>query len=594
MKFPKSFIRRFLPDRIWQQVFFMLSILVVVPLVILGTLLIRTSQNSIKTTVLRDYKQIAVNASGKAEAKIKDARQALHVASSILGALPKDLWRQETAIVELALQYPIFQRVSSVNLQGKEVATSELGTPLQNRAHEESFSSAVAGQDYISDVTIASDHMPVIKMAVPIRRLGKVSGALMAEVNIRGIWDIIDSIQLGKTGKAYLIDQEGRIIAHPDKKKILEGSKPEHNDIIQDVLSGKTRSLEIKDKDNKPEALIAFAPIKSLKWGLIIDQSAKEAFASSKVMKTQAWVLILISVFAAMAMSFVLAKFISHPMKELIERTSRLARGDLAHSFRIQRKDEVGRLLFSFNRMARKLQTAQKNEKLSLVGRAATTIAHELKNSLHLINTFIELLPKRHKDKQFINEFSDVIPRELESWNRMLKNMIDFSRSEKVPMTLLNMNVFLSEVIDLAKYRVSLQKIYFETSIQEDLPGVLGNASKLKQVLLNLLTNCIEATPRDGKIMLEAGVMESSLLRAEPHLEIKVVNSGEGISQPDEERIFEPFYTTKKQGLGIGLSISNEIVKQHGGNIAVTSEKNTMTMFSIQLPVAVSCVKDQK
>ena len=585
MKRSISIIKKWFPKRIWQQILFILLVLVVPLLVLLGVLLIHTSQNSIKQTVLRDYTQVAVNATGKVKEKIEGARQALHVTASILGTLRGNAWQQETAITELALRYPIFRTISSVDLEGNEITTSELGAQLQNRSGEEAFQRASAGKSYISSVHIAQDHMPVLNMSVPVLHLGKVKGVLTAEVNIRGIWDMIDSVKFGKTGHAYLIDQDGRIIAHPDKKLILKGAAPLHTSVIQDVLAGRTQSLVAKDKQGKPCCLVAFAPIKSLGWGLIIEQSSTEAFASSKLMKMQSWLLITIGILAAMMISFILAKFMSHPMNKLIQGTGRLAQGDFDHLFRIRRRDEVGRLLFSFNQMARKLQKAQKEEKLSVVGRAATTIAHELKNSLLLVNTFIQLLPKRHTDKIFIDEFSQTIPRELDSWNKMLKNIMDFSRLERIPMEYFDVNTFLKEIISLAKFRVAQKSIHFDVSISSRLPMIFGNTDKLKQALLNLITNSIDATPQGGTISLEARSVENAPAWAASYVEIRIANSGKGISMANLNRIFEPFYSTKEQGLGLGLAISKEIVKQHEGRIEVMSEENKGASFTIQLPV---------
>lgn len=584
MKLPSLITRKFFPRPIWKQILAVLIILVVVPLVVLGALLIRTSQEASKRTTLQDYKQIVINASGMVEAKVEDARQALLVAASILGTLDADAWRQETVIVELSLRYPMFQRISTVDAKGMETATSELGTELKSRLKETSFQKASTGEPYLSDVIVAEDYMPVVDMAVPIRQRGKIKGVLIAQVNIRGIWSIVDNIYLGETGKACLIDQTGRIIAHPDKRMVLKGVRPRNEEVIQDVLSGKIRSLEIKDAKGNSESLIAFAPIKTVHWGLIVEQSSQEAFSALATMKMQAWVLILLSILAVVLISYILAMFMSRPIRKLIQATNGLAQGNFNHFFRIQRKDEIGRLLFSFNRMARKLQKAQEVEKLSIVGRAATTIAHELKNSLHLVNTFVDLLPSRHKDKKFINEFSNTIPRELDTWNRMLRNMMDFSRQEKIEMVDVDTNVLISDVLNLAKFRVSQDKIHFDVAIESNLPQIRGNADKLKQVFLNLITNALDATPPGGTILMEAGFVDDASAWTTDFVEIKVANSGEGVSIPDMGRIFKPFYTTKSQGLGLGLSICKEIIKQHGGRIEVISEEGKGILFTIQLP----------
>lgn len=588
MKFPLpilKILKKIFPNRIWQQIFLLLVFLAVIPLVILGTLLIRTSQNSIKSTILRDYKQVVTNAAGKVKEEVEGARHAMHITASILGTLHADAWRQETAIVELSLRYPVFRRIASVNLKGVEIATSELGTSLKSRISEEAFQQAKSGKSYISDVSIAEDHVPVVTIALPIKQLDHVKNVLIAEISLRGVWDIIDSLQFGKTGKAFLVDQKARIIAHPNKKLILKGVLPKHANNIKSVLSGYTESIETTGGNGKPSCLIASAPVGSLHWGLILEQSVSEAYASSRIMKMQSWIIIVISIAAAMFISFILAKFMSRPMKKLIEGTNRLVQGNFNHSFRIQRRDEVGRLLFSFNQMARKLQKARSTEKLSILGKAATTIAHELKNSLSLVHTFVQLLPKRYKDKKFINEFSKTIPRELDSWNRMLKNMMDFSRLQKLSMEHLDINILLKDILSLAKFRVSQKKIHFNVNLQNNLPKILGNADKLKQVFLNLITNSIEATPKGGTITIEASLIDFSRSCPSTYVEIKISNSGKKILISDLNRIFEPFYTTKDQGLGLGLSISKEIVAQHGGRIEATSEENDKTSFSVQLPV---------
>ena len=582
MKISNSIYKRILPDRIWQQIFIILVVFVVVPLIVLGFFLIRTSQNALKTTVLRDYEQIAVNATGKVEEKIESARQALHVTASILGTLNLDKWRQETTIVELSLRYPIFARIASVDLDGFEIVTSELGTSLKKRTDEEGFQRSKSGVSYISNVKIAQDKLPFLTMAVPVWQLDRIKGVLIAEVSLRGIWDIVDNIQFGKTGKAFLVDQEGRIIAHPDKKLILKGVKPKYEEVVQNVISGSTGSLEVKDV-NADTYFVAYSPIKALRWGIVLDQSEKEAFAFSKIMRMHSWILIILSVFVAMIVSFFLSKFMSRPMKELIDRANRLAQGDFDHSFRIRRRDEIGKLLFSFNQMAKRLQKAQKEEKLSMVGKAATSIAHELKNSLVLVKTFIQMLPKRHKDEKFIEEFSKMIPRELDSWNRMLKNMMDFSSLEKITMEYLDVNIILQDILDLAKFRVSQKNIHFNVSIQSDLPMIFGNADKLKQVILNLINNSIDATESGDTIVIDVHLVNNALAWTPEYIEIKVANSGQGVFSEDLRRIFEPFYTTKSDGLGLGLSICKEIVKQHGGRIEVICEENKQISFAVQL-----------
>jgi len=584
MQFLTPFTRSIIPTRIWQQILVILLLLVVCPLILLGSLLINTSQNSIRATVLRDYKQVAIFATGRVQEKIQGASEALQVTASILGNLPNDAWRQESAIIALSLRYPVFKRVSYVNPKGMEVATSEIGGSLKDRAEEKSFKASLSGEIYLSDIIVKDGHIPILNMSVPIFYQGRINGVLMAEVNIRGIWDIVDRLSFGKTGRAYIIDHKGRIIAHHDKKLIFQKAKPKDSEIISNVLTGKIDSIEVKDMHGKPHRLVAFAPIEPMQWGLIIEQSREEAFASSQTMQIQSWILIAASVIAATFMSFFLSKFMSRPINKLIEGTNRIARGEFDYSFRIGRKDEIGELLHSFNRMAIKLKKAQATEKLSIVGKAATTIAHELKNSLLLVKTFIHLLPQNHKDKKFIKEFSQTIPRELDYWNKMLRGMMDFSKVEKVSMEYLNINILLDDILSLAKFKIAQKEIHFDVKMKGRIPQVWGNGEKLKQVFLNLITNSIEATEPGGSIMIETNFLECSASQSGSFLEITIYNTLKETMTADFRKIFEPFYTTKTQGLGLGLSLCKEIVIQHQGTIEAKRE-NKGVVFLVHLPI---------
>lgn len=585
MKIMSSPIQRLFPKRIWQQIFFILVFVIIIPLVILGLLLIRTSQQAIKTTVFRDHKEVAIHATGQVKEHIEGARQSLLVTASILGRLHADPWRQETAIVELSLMNSAFQRISSVGIDGREIVTSELGTERRERLQEEAFQKGLAGESYTSEVNISENHIPFLTIAEPIRRFGKVESVLIADLNVRSVWDIVDNMQFGETGLAYLIDQRGRIIAHPDKKLVLQNTYIPHSNILKDVLLGQAGNTEGSGKE-KERLLISYAPIDQLNWGLVISQPESEAYASLKTMKIQSWMIIFLSILAAVLISLVLTRYVSRPINDIMEGTGRLARGDFSHRFRVRQRNEIGRLLFSFNRMTSQLRKARDVEKLSVIGKAATAVAHELKNSLQLVTTFVKLLPERFEDKKFLKEFSTTIPKELDSWNTSLKNMMTFSHNSSPFLTRpINVNAIVQEITSLTKLKAGQLDIDFKESLENDLPAIEGNEEKLKQVLLNLVTNALEATPNGGKISILTKCLKQKGSGKLNEIEIIVTNTCEDIHKIDSDKIFNPFYTTKTGGLGLGLSISKEIVESHDGHICTDIDKNNKAIsFLIRIP----------
>ena len=578
MRFPYAGFRRFLPGKIWQQIFLTLFFFAVVPLIILGCVLLSASQKAIKTAILRDYQEIAAHTTGEITEHIKGARNVLSVTASVLGRLHADPWRQETTITELSLKYPAFQRIASLNLNGIEVATSQLGSPLRARVDEPAFRETAAGQPFLSEVKVSENHMPYLTVAEPVRQWGRAAGVLVADLDLRSVWDIVDGIQVGRSGRAYLIDQKGRIIAHQDKKKVLKNASLAQMHVIQDVLAG--RAGHFTEADENGEAwLVSYAPVEKMNWGLIMTRPEREAFAVVRNMQAKFLLIIALSILTALLSSLILAQYMSRPMKNIMEGSERIARGDFTRLFRVRGKSEIDRLLFAFNRMTQKLRRAQENEKMSTIGKAATAIAHELKNSLQMIDTFIKLLPERQGDKQFLKEFSDTIPRELDSWNASLKNMMTFSREDRFPVRAVDVNEIIREMMLLVKLKTRQLQIRFETRLDDTLPRVMGNEEKLKQVFLNMVTNALEATPPAGVVILTTRQGDGNAA------EIEILNTGKGIDESEFSKIFEPFYSTKSGGLGLGLSISKEIIQQHKGKITVASRKDGPTSFTVRLPV---------
>jgi signal transduction histidine kinase len=580
----KSFLLKFLFRRLWVRIAVLLIILVTVPVVLLGVLLINTSQKAVRNSVLTNHEQIVIRTAEEIGLFVKRPQDILDATASMLSVVYPAPWKQETVLVELVLNQPIFLRAVSVDSSGNELATSELGRESAWAYPAPALDSALKGRDYISKVGVLDNHIPYVTMAVPVRKMGKPVAALIAEVSLRGMWDIVDNIKIGNTGRAFLVSDDGALIAHQDKKRVLRNENLKHQKEVQAVLAGRAEAAEIEDK-TEGKLISSYAPIPALGWGVILRQKQSEAYLFSGVMKMQSWIIIVLSELLAVLVSILVAKLLARPIKTLAFSIKRVAEGDLEHRIQVRMRDEIGELIHSFNVTTKKLKKARARERLSAIGEATSWIAHELKNSFVSIKTFIQLFPQRHKDEKFVEKFNRLVPPEINRLERMFKELSDFSSNYELRMKRIDLKEVIGGILEMVKEECATKKIEVKYNAPSDVFYVYADPERIRQVFMNLIINSIGAMPEGGLLTVSLSPLFCDSSRLPTHVEARIKDTGPGISPENHARIFEPFRTSKNGGMGLGLSISRKIIEQHGGEIRVESRIGEGTTFIVGLSV---------
>ncbi len=226
-------------------------------------------------------------------------------------------------------------------------------------------------------------------------------------------------------------------------------------------------------------------------------------------------------------------------------------------------------------------------EKFSFLGNLAARLAHEIKNPMTAIGTFIQMMPKKHNDEEFRRDFHQIAMEETNRVNNLVTELLDLVKTSEPHFELSDLHILIDKMVLLVSPQSNAKRIRITRQFDSDIGQVWMDTEKMKQTILNLLANAIDFVPEGGKIKLvtrhfkEKG--KSSFVR------IEVQDNGLGIPQSMIAKVFDPYFTTKHKssmhkGTGLGLFISHQNMQDHGGTIEVNSKVDEGTTFILTLP----------
>jgi len=277
------------------------------------------------------------------------------------------------------------------------------------------------------------------------------------------------------------------------------------------------------------------------------------------------------------------------PVEKLAHAAEKVAAGDLSQELPVTGKDEVGRLTRSFNEMIVKLrqnreleEKVRESQYLTQLGRLSSGVAHEIRNPLNFIALAVDHLDalSAGKTPEAEREKAQVVVRvkeEIQRLNELVTNFITYGRPPAPERAAVQLPEIVDSVLRMAENRMRTQGIRCKREYREG-PPIPVDPDMIRRAVVNLVGNAIDAMPKGGDLCVSAGP------RKEGGYSLTVEDTGSGIAEENLDKIFEPYFTTKPSGLGLGLILTRKIVEAHGGEIVVDSQPGKGTRIHVLLP----------
>jgi two-component system NtrC family sensor kinase len=353
----------------------------------------------------------------------------------------------------------------------------------------------------------------------------------------------------------------------------------------------------------------------------ILDTGLSMKSEDASLAQSNMWVIVLLLSGGACVGLFVwiaIRTVLHTPLKRLQEGTQHLAEGELGYQIPVESADELGSLATAFNSMSSQLQAAQREitswahtlehrveqktselqqtqhqmlqvERMVAIGKMSAVVAHEINNPLAGILTYAKLLKKwlqrgftGEEQKKEAIEALDLIAGESKRCGELLHNLLSFSRTSPMNLSLSDLNTVVTRTIRLAEHKAEMGGVLLQVDLDRELPPVQCDSAQMEQVALALVLNAIDAMPHGGNLWVSTRTVADG-----EQIELQVRDDGVGIPPEILPHIFDPFTTTKEvgKGVGLGLAVSKGIVERHGGHIKVASDLGVGTTFQVILPL---------
>ncbi len=515
-----------------------------------------------------------------------------------------DRRRHHSILTRLLYSEPSIRNITLVNSLGEE--TDKISRfvvyndkDLSSIAGSILWQSVKEKQLYMKPVRFSSNtEEPIVTVALPVlNTYGDFRGALIADINLKFIWNLMASLDIGESGVAYVIDEAGRLIAHTNMLSFRPGEDWSSRPAID--LINRPDNQKIVYGSSSEKVMAVAVDVLETDWNIIFELPVKEGFKGAVRNLIMSLMLVFIVMFIAAITGVFLARRLASPLRLLQDSAGWASEGNFDHRIKLEGGKKIGvyeveHLVTAFNEMLEQIQLRkseeeqQKIHKLESIGVLAGGIAHDFNNLLAALRNNISLTKKGLDRKSNTHQNLESADKILHRAFNLTQQLLTFS-SGGAPV---KKTVSIFEIInESAEFVMKGSNIKCEYNIADNTWPIDVDEGQINQVIRNLILNAVQSMPKGGTIRIRTENSELASDASLPlcegrYIKIAIQDQGIGITEDDLQKIFDPYFTTKVMGRGLGLSITYSIIKNHDGHISVESEIGTGTTFTIFLPAS--------
>ena len=502
--------------------------------------------------------------------------------------------RQSLAAMEAAMQVRLFERAATTaQLLSQEAAAAEealriIALVARDDRDDGGPSSEVLSAvldplafglgtfEYLEILDLSGGRIAragVVQDDTPRCGPGGRSALLRAEVpldeagrRLVGGYRIGASLRAGGTTVVSVVDQEGRVV--------LSSSCEHPAPPPGSITDAGAAVFALGGSDNASVATYgAYAPVEGTPWTAVITTSASLRGPVGRIFRNYWWFVFGVGAATLLAFSLLMRR-VTSSIEDLTRAADRVGQGELRPWLPPPGTDDVGRLTLAFSRMTdrlrAKLELADRNARLAVIGQLSGYLAHEIRNPLSAVKMNLQRLQRWERQGQLperCREPIDVSLKEVDRLSRTVSDVLQLGHAQDQASDVVSVHEVVTEAIQLLQNEFDRSNVEIRSELRAQSDRVRARAGQLKGAVINLMLNALEAQPGGGVLRIRSALVPGDGGARGPRLELRFRDDGPGVPSEIRDRILEPFFTTKQHGSGIGLAVASQGIRENGGEL---------------------------